>query len=65
VTECDVIFTARANDETGKSIYQQFVQTLKVGCSEAMTLTLLIVFSTRPLRGTKSLSRQARLVHFI
>ncbi|KAJ7747198.1 NAD-P-binding protein [Mycena olivaceomarginata] len=29
VTECDVIFTALANDETVKSIYQQFVQTLK------------------------------------
>jgi 3-hydroxyisobutyrate dehydrogenase-like beta-hydroxyacid dehydrogenase len=65
VTECDVIFTALANDETVKSIYQQFVQTLKVGYSAAMTLALLIVFSTRPPRGTKSSSRRARLVHFI
>ncbi|KAJ6520524.1 NAD-P-binding protein [Mycena sanguinolenta] len=29
VTECDVIFTALANDETVKSVYEQFVQTLK------------------------------------
>lgn len=30
-TECDVIFTALANDEAVKSIYQQFAETLKVG----------------------------------
>ncbi|KAF7347249.1 NAD(P)-binding protein [Mycena venus] len=29
VTECDIVFTVLANDETVKSIYQQFVQTLK------------------------------------
>ncbi|KAK7063630.1 NAD(P)-binding protein [Favolaschia claudopus] len=29
VTECDVIFTALANDETVKSVYQDFVKTLK------------------------------------
>lgn len=29
VTECDIIFTVLANDEVVKSIYQQFVQTLK------------------------------------
>ncbi|KAJ7084736.1 NAD-P-binding protein [Mycena crocata] len=28
-TECDIIFTALANDEVVKSIYQQFTQTLK------------------------------------
>ncbi|KAF8204243.1 hypothetical protein K438DRAFT_1964609 [Mycena galopus ATCC 62051] len=29
VTECDVIITALANDETVKSVYENFVQTLK------------------------------------
>jgi 3-hydroxyisobutyrate dehydrogenase-like beta-hydroxyacid dehydrogenase len=30
-TECDVIFTVLANDAVVKSIYEQFVHTLKVG----------------------------------
>ncbi|KAJ7222861.1 NAD-P-binding protein [Mycena haematopus] len=33
VTECDIVFTALANDETVKSVYERFVQTLKVGCA--------------------------------
>jgi 3-hydroxyisobutyrate dehydrogenase-like beta-hydroxyacid dehydrogenase len=35
VTECDIIFTVLANDEVVKSIYQQFVQTLKAKLTQA------------------------------